>query len=170
MYKLAEQANLFTALGLNLKTFILNTLAFLVVVLILRKYVYPTLIKALDGKIEDLGAVEKLKAEARKALDEAAAEARNIVKEARVASDDILETTKSEASDIVEAARHKAETQADRIVAEGREQLVRDVNEARTALKRDMAKLVTMATETVIEDKLDSASDKALIERSLAHK
>lgn len=173
MYRFAENtqsSNLFTALGLDLKTFILNGLAFLVVVLILRKFVYPSLLKALDAKIEDMGAVERLKGEAQAELDKAADEAKKVVREARKESDDILATTKAEAADIVEEARTKAETQAERIVTESREQLVRDVNAARIALRKDMAKLVMMATETVIEEKLDGSKDKALIERSLAHK
>jgi F-type H+-transporting ATPase subunit b len=171
MYQFAaENQSLFTALGLNLKTFLLNGLAFLVVVVILRRFVYPSLMKALDTKIESLSAVDRLKEEAQKALDDAAVEASKLVKEARRTSDDILRTTKDEAAGIVEEARNKAEVQAERALAESREQLVRDVEKARATLKKDMAKLVTIATETVIQQKLDHTSDKALIERSLAGK
>lgn len=170
MYYFAAQANLFTALGLNWKSFILNGIAFMVVVVILKRFVYPSLIKALDNKISDMGAAERLKAEAQTELEQAAEAARTIVREARVASDEILSTTKSEATEILEAARLKAEQQAERTLVESREQLRREVESARVALKRDLAQLVTAATEAVIEEKLDGKADSALIERSLVRK
>ena len=45
--------SLFTALGLNLQSLVLNTLAFLVIVWVLGKFVYPSLIKALDAKKDE---------------------------------------------------------------------------------------------------------------------
>ncbi len=170
MYHFAEKANLFTALGLNLKSFVLNFLAFVVVVLILKKYVYPSIIKALDSKISDMSAAERLKTEAQGELDKAAEEARKLIQEARVTSDGILSTTKAEAAEIVDDARAKADTQAKRIISESHEQLARDIEAARVTLKQDIAKLVTAATEVVIDEKLDEKADKALIERSLVNK
>ena len=161
---------LFGALGLNWKSFILNGIAFLVVVVILKRFVYPSLIKAIDGRMADMTAVDSLKAEAQKQLDRAAEESAKLVADARKASHDIILATKNESGELLEEARNKAETQAQRIIAESHEQLARDVEAARLVLKRDIAKLVTAATEVVIDHKLDAKSDKDLIERSLVAK
>jgi F-type H+-transporting ATPase subunit b len=165
----AENQGLFQALGLNLKSFILNGVAFLVVVVILKRFVYPSLIKAIDGRMADMTAVDALKAEAQKQLDKASEESAKLVAD-RKASHDIILATKNESGEMLEEARTKAETQAQRIIAESHEQLARDVEAARMVLKKDIAKLVTAATEVVIDEKLDKASDKALIERSLVSK
>ena len=166
----ASSPGLFGALGLNWKSFIRNGIAFLVVVVILKRFVYPSLIKAIDSRMADMNAVDSLKAEAQKQLDRAAEESAKLVAEARKASHDIILATKNESSEILEEARNKAETQAQRIIAESHEQLARDVEAARLVLKRDIAKLVTAATEVVIDHKLDAKSDKDLIERSLVAK
>jgi F-type H+-transporting ATPase subunit b len=159
--------SLFEALGINWQGLILNGLAFLGIVWILGKYVYPHLIKALDNKKGELEAATRLEHEARSALDKANETAGNVVTEARTAADQILASAKADAEAQIEAARKKATEQSERLVAEAREQLARDVAAARRDLKADTAKLVASATEAVLGEKLDSHRDGDLIKRSL---
>jgi F-type H+-transporting ATPase subunit b len=161
---------LFTALGLNVPALILNSLAFLVVVWVLGKFVYPTLIKAIDAKKDEYEAAARMEAEAKKALDGAEAKAEAAIKEARQAADEILATAKADATAQIEAARAKAGEQAERIVAEAREDLARDITAARRELKAETAKLVAAATEAVLDEKLDGKGDSELINRSLEAK
>lgn len=158
---------LFTALGLNVQSLVLNTLAFLVIVGVLGKFVYPTLIKALDAKKDELEAAARLEREAKTALEQAEQKADGVVSEARKAADEILATAKAEATAQIEAAQLKAAEQAKRTVTEAREQLARDVTAARQTLKGDTARLVAAATETILGEKLDEKHDAALIGRSL---
>jgi F-type H+-transporting ATPase subunit b len=161
---------LFTALGLNLQSLVLNTLAFLVIVAVLGKYVYPSLIKALDAKQDELEAAARFEREAKTALETAGTKADGVVAEARAAASDILAAAKADAVAQIEAARAKMAEQSERTLAEAREHLARDVNAARQTLKHDTAKLVASAAETVLGEKLDSSSDAALIGRSLEGK
>jgi F-type H+-transporting ATPase subunit b len=161
---------LFTALGLNLPALLLNTGAFLVVVWVLGKWVYPTLIKAIDAKKDEFEAASRLEAEAKKALESAEDKAEKAVAEARRAADEILATAKADATAQIEAARTKATEQAERLVAEAHEQLERDILAARRELKADTAKLVAEATGAVLKEKLDDKRDAELINRSLEAK
>jgi F0F1-type ATP synthase membrane subunit b/b' len=77
---------LFNALGLNVPALLLNGAAFLVVVWVLGKWVYPHLIKALDAKKGELEAAARHEIEARKALEEAEAKAQTTLGEARKAA------------------------------------------------------------------------------------
>jgi F-type H+-transporting ATPase subunit b len=160
-------AGLFSALGLNWQTFILDTIAFLVTVWILGKYVYPPLMKALDAKQSELEAAARLEDEAKNSLAKAQDAASEIVSEARSSADEILATAKDQGNAQIEAARLKATVQAERTISEAREQLAKDVNAARTTLKNDTAKLVAGATETILGEKLDGKGDASLIERAL---
>jgi F-type H+-transporting ATPase subunit b len=174
-FLLAEESGsgigaLFTALGLNVPALLFNTAAFLLVVAVLGKYVYPQLIKALDAKKEELEATARMEQEAKKALDHAEAQAGNVVAEARSAADEILASAKADAAEQIETARTKAAEQAERLVAEAREQLSRDVLSARKELKTETAKLVAAATGAVLKEKLDSNRDAELINRSLEAK
>jgi F0F1-type ATP synthase membrane subunit b/b' len=53
------------------------------------------------------------------------------------------------------------------LLAESREQITQDVNKARKELKSEAASLVSLATATVLKEKLDDIKDAALIVRSL---
>ena len=158
---------LFTALGLNVQSLVLNTLAFLVIVAVLGKYVYPSLIKALDAKKDELEAAVRMERDAKAALDKAEAKAGDVISEARSSAEEIISAAKADASAQIEAARVKAAAQAERQLVESREELARDVNAARQTLKADTAKLVASATETILGEKLNTESDRALIGRSL---
>jgi len=160
-------AGLFSALGLNWQTFILDALAFLVTVWILGKYVYPHLIKALDAKQGELEAAARLEQQAKSSLTEAEGKAGEIVTEARKAAEEVLASAHATANDQIEEARTKAASQVERLMSEGREQLSRDVLAARQALKSDTQKLVASATETILDEKLDDHKDGELIRRSL---
>jgi F-type H+-transporting ATPase subunit b len=161
---------LFTALGLNLPALILNMLAFLVIVWVLGKFVYPTLIKALDAKKDEYEAAARMEAEAKTALAGAEDKANQALTEARRAADEILASAKADATAQIEAARTKATEQAERLVAEAHEQLNRDILTARKELKSETAKLVAGATGAVLKEKLDSSRDAELINRSLEAK
>jgi|SRR6185369_45420 len=163
-------AGLFSALGLNTQTFVLDTIAFLVVVWIMGKYVYPPLMKALDAKQGELEAATRLEQEAKLSLEKAEKGAGNVLAEARKAADAIISSAHASAAEQIDEARKKAAAQSERMVAEAREQLSRDVLAARAELKADTTKLIAKATETILDEKLDDSKDAALIRRSLEAK
>jgi len=174
LFKLADEScgigSLFTALGLNLQSLILNTLAFLVIAAVLGKYVYPSLVKALDAKKDELEGAARMEQDAKKSLDQAENKAGDVVREARRAADEILASAKADATAQIESARTKASEQAERLVAEAREQLSRDVLAARKELKTETAKLVASAAGAVLGEKLDGSKATELINRSLEAK
>jgi F-type H+-transporting ATPase subunit b len=163
-------AGLFSALGLNLQSLVLYSIAFLVTAWVVGKYVFPPLTKALDAKKDELEAALRHEKDAQAALDKAQHGAADILAQARVSADEIVATAHAEASEQIETARSKATAQTERIVIEAREQLAREVQAARRALKTDTAKLVAAAAETVLNEKLDSDRDAAVIGRSLEAK
>lgn len=163
-------AGLFSALGLNVSSLLLNTAAFLIVVWVMAKWVFPPLTKALDAKTGELEAAVRLEREAKAKLDQAADEARQLLAEARQSADEVLASAKADAAAQLDAARTKAAEAADRTVAEAREQIARDVLAARQELKTETAKLVAGVTEAVLGEKLDEAKDGQLIKRALEGK
>ncbi|HVQ44460.1 MAG TPA: F0F1 ATP synthase subunit B [Candidatus Saccharimonadia bacterium] len=162
--------SLFTALGLNVQSLVLNTLAFLVIVWVLGKFVYPSLIKALDAKKDELEAAVRLEREAKEALEQASKQAQGVVAEARASAAEILDSAKADATAQIETARTRATEQGERLLAEAKEQVERDVLAARRELKAETAKLVAGATAAVLGEKLDSEHDRTLIARSLEGK
>ncbi len=163
----SSQPNLFQALGLNAQLFIEQTVAFVVLVLVLKKFVYPALIKAIEDR---RAAIESGLAEAKQsqeALELAEAKVAEMLEAARKEADDILARTHQEATSMVADAEGKAKTRAEQIVADARQQLSIDIAKARDVLKKDTVELVALATERIIGEKLDARKDAELVNKAL---
>lgn len=158
---------LFQALGIDVKLLVLQGIAFLILVGLFGKYVYPVLIRAIDKRQEQIEAGTKASEEAQKRANEAEAAVEKQMKEARKQADDIVATAHKEAGDMVAQAEKRAETKAEHIVAEAKASLENDVTAARTALRKETTQLVAAATEKIIGEKLDTTKDSILIERAL---
>jgi len=161
-------ASLFESLGLDIKQLAINTVAFLILVTILGKFVYPVLIKAIDSRRE---AIEKSLADARKsqeASEDAEKRVEALLAEARKEADEIVARSHSEAQAMVSDAETKARQRAEQLVSDARSQLDAEVVKARAALKKDTLQLVALATEKVVEDRLDTSKDAKLIESAIA--
>jgi F-type H+-transporting ATPase subunit b len=163
----ATQSGLLGALGINWRSLLLNTLAFFVILAILRRFVYPVLSRALDAKQDELQAAAKAETEAKKRLEDATAKAESLIAEARASAEDVISTARTEATGLVDEAANKAKAQAGRIVDEAHEQLRVDVDKARHELAAETARLVAQVASTVLGEKLDDKGDAALVERSL---
>ena len=143
-------------------------LAFLIALLVLRKYAWPAITEALDKRqraIEDsIDVAERTKAEA----DQLLADYRARLSDAR-----------GQADDIVARARRTAEAAENETLAEARakreemmEQTRRDIEaETRRAIQEiraEVADLTVLATEKVTRKALDSADQKRLVEEALS--
>lgn len=159
--------SLFEALGLNLQLFIEQGIAFLILVFILAKFVYPALIKAIDDRRAAIEAGLQEAKQSQEALEQAEAKVAELLSTARKEADDILARTHQEAAAVVAEAEGKAKTRAEQIVADARQQLAVDTAKARDALKKDTIELVALATERVIGEKLDGSKDTELVQRAL---
>ncbi|HEX6257879.1 MAG TPA: F0F1 ATP synthase subunit B [Candidatus Saccharimonadales bacterium] len=162
------QPSLFSALGIDWQVLLLQTLAFLVLLWFLAKFVYPPLVKAIDSREK---AIAKSVAAAQEAETQAAETQKEIaalLKAARKDADAVVETAQKEAATIVADAEDKAVKRAERIVADAQAQLEQDVAKARVALQGEMTQLVAQATEKIIRTKLDPTKDADLIKAALS--
>lgn len=168
MQTIFATTNLLSALGIDWKLLVEQSIAFLILVAILAKYVYPVLVKSIDDRRE---AIQRGLQEAQASHEELArAEAKieTMLAEARREADDIVARSHQEAAALVGEAETKAKARAEQLVADARVHLEADVQKARQALKKDTAQLVALATERIIRDKMDSRKDAELIERTLS--
>ena len=159
----AGGGDLFSSLGLDWQLFVLQMVAFVVLLLVLKKWVYPPLLDMLDqrdAKIRDgLKAAEK----AQKAADETEERTAAMLKKARHESQEIVTAAKTEAASMVSDAKDDAHTQAERILESAQTELA----EAKRALRREMVDMVVEATRAVTAETVDASKDRQLIEKHL---
>jgi len=163
----SHSPSIFEALGLNWTLLIEQAIAFLILVWILGKFVYPVLIKSIDTRREQIEAGIKEAQESHAALEKAEAKVEELLAQARTEADEILARSHQEAGAMVAEAEAKAQHRAEQIVTDARAQLETDVIKAREALKKDTIALVAAATERVIDEKLDEHKDASLITKAL---
>jgi len=155
--------SLFSALGIDWRLLILQIIAFLLLVLLLGKFVYPWLMKSVDERQAGIEAATKAAAAAQKAAEENKKVVAELLAQARVEANEIISTAKLASAETLTASEKKAVKVAERIVADAHNQLDKDVANARKLLYNDTLELVGLATEKVIAKKLDSKADSELI-------
>jgi F-type H+-transporting ATPase subunit b len=106
-----------------------------------------------DKAADELKEAEKLRAEYDQCMKEADAEARAKIQEA-------VREGQAVASEIKEAARGEGRE----LIERAKQELSRDVDKAKVQLKLDIVKMTMAATEKMINEKLDEAKHREMIE------
>jgi len=161
------KAGFFEALGIDWKLLVLQTIAFLVLLWFLAKFVYPPLTAMLEKREADIEASAKAAQEAEKSAEATKEEVAKLLQEARREASDIVSTAKQEATAAAEAASDKAKTRAERIVADAHDQIEKDVVAAKKALQHETLNLVAQATEKVVGKTVTAKVDESLIAHAL---
>src|SRR5664279_799416 len=163
----SAKGGIFEALGIDWKTLIFQIIAFLILVFLLGKFVYPILIKSVDKRQDEIDSASNAAGEAAKKAAEAEENIEKLLVQARKDARDIVTTAKDESTALAEASDKKAKARAEHIVIEARGQLEKDVIAARKLLHNDAIDLVALATEKVIGKTITPAIDKKIITSSV---
>lgn len=157
------KTDILTSLGIDWTLLALQIIAFLILVLILGKFVYPVFVRVIDERQDQIDAGAKAAQDAEKKAARAEKEVEKLLKEARTQAKDIVQTAKEEAVAAVEAAEGKAKQKADAIVASAKEQIEKDVIAAKKSLHNETLDLVALATEKVLGSSLTTKVDSDVI-------
>ena len=149
-------------------TFWIELVAFVLMIGVLARYVYPRVIEAAEARQRSIAAeledAEKSRLEAEARLKEA--EAR--LDEARKTAQTMIEGATRSAEQLRQELKQKAEDDAKRLLEAARKEIVAERDQAIQSVRNEVAGLVISATEKVIGETLDAAKHKQLIERAIA--
>jgi F-type H+-transporting ATPase subunit b len=163
----AESTDILTSLGIDWTLLVLQLIAFLILVFILGKFVYPVFMKIIDERQAKIDESTKAADEAKAKAESASEDVAKALAEARKEAKDIVATAKQEATAAVEAAESKAANKAQKIVESAHEQITKDVIAAQKTLHNETIDLVAQATEKVLATKVDGKADQTLIASAL---
>ena len=133
----------------------------------LKKYALDGIVANLQKRENDISRGLHLTAEMDKQKSELEATVEKALKVARKEGDLIIAEAHSETGKMIQSAEEKANHRADEILRAAEGKIEREIADARQSLKGEMAGLVTDATEAVLNQKLDSAGDRKLVENYL---
>ncbi len=138
------------ALGL----FVWNLLAFIIVLLILKKFAWKPILNSLKeretGIADSIASADKIKAEMANLKSENEA----LLNKAREERAVMLRLAKEASDKMIQEAKDKAKTEYDRIVADAQNMITQQKNAALTDVKNTIGKMVIEITEKVIRKEL----------------
>jgi F-type H+-transporting ATPase subunit b len=142
-------------------------LAFLIMLAILARWVYPRVIEAAEGRqrqiTEQLEAAERARSEAEARLNEA----EQRLREARGQAQEVIAAASKSAEQLRQELRARAEEDAKRLLERAREDIESERRRALESVRGAIADLVVAATEKVIRKGLDPARQRELIEEAI---
>lgn len=162
-----ESGSLLDLLGIDVTTLVFQMVAFLVLVLVLGKWVYPVFVGIIDKREADIEASAKAADEAKQAANSAEAEVAALLQEARQEASVIVSTAKTEASALVDAAESKAKKKSEALIVAARSDIDNEIKAARDQIHNEMVDLVTLATEKVVGSALSGKLDEKMVAQSL---
>lgn len=159
--------DVFSALGIDWRLLILQIIAFLILVVLLGKFVYPWLMKQVDERQTAIEAAAKAATEAQASAAESQDRVTELLAEARTQAAEIVDTAKLEATQMLTSSEEKARSTAEKIAAEARADVEKSIENAKRELHDETLELIALATEKIIHTKLDKKADAALIASAL---
>ncbi len=149
-------------------SFVVEVIAFVLMILILARWVYPPVMRAAEGRqrqiSEQLAAAERAGQEAEQRL----ADAEGQLNEARQRGAEIVEGAGRSAEQLRTELRGRAQEEAKRIVDNATREIDAERQKAVDAVRGQVADLVVAATEKVVGETLDDRLHRSLIDRAIA--
>ena len=158
----AESTN--GGIGINAGAFISQLVSFIIVLFILSKFVWPTVIRTLDKRQATIKEGVENAQRAKDALMEAGNRAEEILAEARREGQATIERAATNARQVALQIEEEARTRAEQFSQQQLERIQQEANRARMELSRQVVNLSIEAASKVISRSVDSKDNRRLVE------
>lgn len=163
----SEKAGLFDSLGIDWALLAFQTVAFLILLFVLRKFVYPPMMEMLVKREKDLKAADAAAKSAKENADRAEEMTAEMMRKARAQASDIVASAREEAAEVVEEAAKKATAKSEALIKEAHNTIAQEIENAKKDLHNSTLELVAEATGKVLGEKIDAKKDTKLISEAL---
>lgn len=141
--------------------FFWQTLLFLILLFLLRKYAWKPILKAVNDREESIESALEQAEKAREEMQKLQSDNENILREARAERDGILKEARDIKATIIEEAKTKAGEEAVKMIEQAKEQITNQKLAAITELKNQVAEMSIQIAEIVLRKELDSKEKQA---------
>ena len=135
---------------------------------VLRKWVYPAIIAALDSRAASIESSIDAAEEARAKADEVLADYRERLKEARSQADEIVARARQTAEAHEREAQTQAKAQRDQMMEQTRRDIEAETRRAIQEIRREVADRTVLAPEKVTRKVLTEEDQRRLIEEAMS--
>ena len=150
-------------MNLNL-TLLGQAITFALFVWFTLKFVWPLIMTAIEERqkmvADGLAAAEK----GQQQLTEATTRIEAQIAETKAKTHDLIQSAEKRADQIVEEAKSKAKDEGQRIIDAAKSEIEREINQAKDALRQQVADIAIAGAEKLIQARLDTDSDRRLLD------
>ncbi|TOL12818.1 F0F1 ATP synthase subunit B [Vibrio parahaemolyticus] len=132
------------------------------------KYVWPSLMQAIEERQKKIADGLQAAERAAKDLDLAQANASDQLKEAKRTATEIIEQANKRKSQIIDEAREEAQAERQKILAQAEAELEAERNRARDELRKQVATLAVAGAEKILERTIDKDAQKDILDNITA--
>jgi F-type H+-transporting ATPase subunit b len=158
--------NLFNDFSLGL--FVWQTVLFLALLFLLRKYAWKPILTAVEEREEGIKSALDAADNAKKEMEALNADNEKILREAKAERDSILKEARELKDGIIAEAKTQATEEADKVMASAREQINNEKMAAITELKNQVASLSVDIAEKILKSELkDDNKQKEMVNSAL---
>jgi len=155
------------ALGIDLKLFIAQIINFVILFLVLSKFLYKPIVKMLSDREQKICKGLKDSENAEKCLGQAKADSDKIKNDAYKEADKIISESKKEADEKATSIVKKANDQADKILKNANDEASLAKERALKEAKKELSNVVVMALDKIVGQDLDNSTKEKLTEKAI---
>jgi F-type H+-transporting ATPase subunit b len=153
--------------GLNPYLTIAQIINFLIILYVLKRYLYPPLFKVFK-KREELVKESIEKAEqSEKALEKAKEQEKEVIKKARITADEIIKEAREQASETLKLAEVSTKEQTDKMLKDAKAQIELETSQAQEQLNTYVLKLSLDMLKKTLENVLSEKDQSEIIEKAM---
>jgi F-type H+-transporting ATPase subunit b len=150
-------------------TFIVEIIAFLIMLAILGRYVLPRINKGLDDRQEQIRSQFEASEKAQHDAADALAEYQKELADAREEAGRMREEAREQGAAIIAQMRQQAQSEAERITASAHKQIEAERAQAVNSLRNEVGSMATTLASRIVGEALeDSARQSRVVDRFLA--
>jgi F-type H+-transporting ATPase subunit b len=146
-------------------TLIIQGLAFFVVVLVVMRFGWPHIIRAITERQAKIAEGLAAGSRAQKDLEEAKVKAQELIREARDKAVQIVDQAAKRAAEILEEAKAAAHAEGQRILAQAHEEIALDTTRARESLRKQVAGIAVQGASRLLEREIDEKTHAQLLDK-----
>jgi F-type H+-transporting ATPase subunit b len=155
------------ALGIDGQAFLIQFVTFILALLILRQFAFKPILNVLRRRRELIDQGVKLGEQMQKQQVELDHKVSTTLHKARQQADDIIAEAEDQARQTVQASEDKARDKATLLLDEAKGRIELEKARVQKEMEGQLVDLIADVTEVIIDEKVDTKKDAALIDRAL---
>ncbi len=149
-------------------TLIAQAITFAVLTLVIVKFVWPPLLKAIETRQKEIADGLAAAHAGQSALEVAAKKSEATLDEAKQKASEIIGQAEKRASQLVDEAKGNAKTEGDRIIESAKSEIDQEVNRAKEGLRAQVSALAVSGAEKILRKEIDAKAHTDMLSKLAA--